>query len=112
MWTRNLFINVKKNIRMKKQENSYAQMRIGFYENRFQNQTIQQLVDNFNQLANARGWTAERSYYSMALTNEIIRRGIDVSSIMEWGDRSGQLLSVRYTLVRYDEASKGLVPLS
>ena len=67
---------------------------------------------NFNQLANTRGWTAERSYYSMALTNEIIRRGIDVSSIMEWGDRSGRLLSVRYVLVRYDEASKGLVPLS
>ena len=97
---------------MKKQDSSYAQMRIGFYENRFQNQTIQQLVDNLNQLANARGWTAERSYYSMALTNEIIRRGIDASSIMEWGDRNGRLLSVRYALVRYDEASKGLVPLS
>ena len=41
-----------------------------------------------------------------------VRRGIDVSSIMEWGDRSGRLLSVRYVLVRYDEASKGLVPLS
>ena len=97
---------------MKKQDSSYAKMRVGFYENHFQNQTIQQLVDNFNQLANSHGWTAERSYYSMALTNEIIRRGIDVSSIMEWGDRSGQLLSVRYVLVCYDESSKGLVPLS
>lgn len=45
---------------MKNQDSSYAQLRIGFYENRFQNQTIQQLVDNFNQLANSRGWTAER----------------------------------------------------
>ena len=97
---------------MKKQENSYAQMRVGFYENRFQNQTIQQLVDNFNQLANSRGWTAERSYFSMALMNEMIRRGVDVSSIMEWGDRSGQLISVRYIPVRYDEASKSMMPLS
>ena len=97
---------------MKKQDSSYAQLRIGFYENRFQNQTIQQLVDNFNQLANSHGWAAERSYFSMALMNEMIRRGVDASSIMEWGDRSGQLLSVRYALVRYDEASKGLVPLS
>ena len=97
---------------MKKQDSSYVPMRIGFYENRFQDQTIQQLTDEFNRLARSRGWTAERSYYSMALTNEIIRRGIDVSSIMEWGDRSGQILSVRYALVRYDEASKGLVPLS
>ena len=31
---------------MKNQDSSYAQLRIGFYENRFQNQTIQQLVDN------------------------------------------------------------------
>ena len=97
---------------MKNQINSYAQARVSFYENRFQNQTIQQLVDNLNQMANSHGWTAERSYYSMALTNEIIRRGVDTSSIMEWGDRSGQLLSVRYIPVRYDEASKSLISLS
>ena len=94
---------------MKKQENSYAQMRVGFYENRFQNQTIQQLVDNFNQLANSRGWTAERSYFSMALMGEMIRRGVDVSSVVKWDDRSGRILSVRYVLVRYDEASKSLM---
>ena len=46
---------------MKKQDSSYVPMRIGFYETRFQNQTIQQLVDNFNQLANSHGWAAERS---------------------------------------------------
>ena len=97
---------------MKKQDSSYAQMRIGFYENRFQNQTIQQLVDNFNQLANSQGWAAERSYFSMALINEIIRRGIDVSAIVERDDRSGQVLSVRYVLVRLDEASSSLVPLN
>ena len=97
---------------MKKQDSSYAQLRIGFYENRFQNQTIQQLVDNFNQLANSHGWTTERSYFSMALMNEIIRRGIDVSTIVERDDRSGQLLSVRYVIVRLDEASSSLVPLN
>ena len=69
---------------MKKQENSYAPMRIGFYESRFQNQTILQLVDEFNQLANSRGWAAERSYFSMALMGEMIRRGVDVSSVVEW----------------------------
>ena len=97
---------------MKKQDSSYAQLRIGFYENRFQNQTIQQLVDNFNQLANSHGWAAERSYFSMALINEIIRRGIDVSAIVEKDDRSGQMLSVRYVIVRMGEVSSSLVSLN
>ena len=97
---------------MKKHDSSYAQLRVGFYKNRFQNQTIQQLVDNFNQLANSHGWAAERSYFSMALRNEIIRRGIDVSTIVERDDRSGQLLSVRYVIVRMDEVSSSLVPLN
>ena len=96
---------------MKKQDSSYAQLRVGFYENRFQNQTIQQLVDEFNQLANSRGWTAERSYFSIALVNEMIRRGIDVSSVVVWDDGRGQVLSVRYIPVRYDEASKSLMSL-
>ena len=97
---------------MKKQDSSYAQVHIGFYENRFQNQTIQQLVDNFNQLANSHGWVAERSYFSMALMNEIIRRGIDVSSIVERDDRSGQILSVRYVMARFDELANSFVPLN
>ena len=97
---------------MKKQDSSYAQLRVGFYENRFQNQTNQQLVDNFNQLANSRGWTAERSYFSVALVNEMIRRGVDVSSVVESGNESGQVLSVRYVPVRYDEASKSLMSLN
>ena len=96
---------------MKKQDSSYAQLRVGFYENRFQNQTIQQLVDEFNQLANSRGWTAERSYFSIALVNEMIRRDVDVSSVVVWDDGRGQVLSVRYIPVRYDEASKSLMSL-
>ena len=97
---------------MKNQDSFYAQMRIGFYENRFQNQTIQQLVDNFNQLANSHGWAAERSYFSMALMNEIIRRGIDVSAIVEKDDRGGQMLFVLYVLVRHNEALNALVLLN
>ena len=97
---------------MKKQDSSYAKMRVGFYENHFQNQTIQQLTDEFNRLARSRGWTAERSYFSIALVNEMIRRGIDVSSVVVWDDGRGQVLSVRYIPVRYDEASKSLIPMS
>ena len=97
---------------MKNQDSSYAQLRIGFYENRFQNQTIQQLTDDFNRLARSRGWTAERSYFSIALVNEMIRRDVDVSSVVEWDDERGQVLSVRYIPVRYNKASKSLVPLS
>ena len=96
---------------MKKQDSSYAQLRIGFYENRFQNQTIQQLTDEFNRLARSRGWTAERSYFSIALVNEMIRRDVDVSSVVEWDDERGQVLTIRYILVRYDEASKSLMSL-
>ncbi|MBQ8265150.1 MAG: hypothetical protein IJY95_00915 [Bacteroides sp.] len=92
---------------MKNKENSYANARVGFYESRFQNQTNKQLVNEFNKLANSRGWTAERSYFSVALMNEMIRREMDVSAITECNDR-GQVLSVRYVVVRYDEASKSL----
>ena len=95
---------------MKNQENSYANVRVGFYESRFQGQINQQLVNEFNLLANSRGWTAERSFFSVALMNEMIRREIDVSAISECNDR-GQVLSVRYVVVRYDGASKSLVPL-
>lgn len=95
---------------MKNQENSYANVRVGFYESRFQGQTNQQLVNEFNLLANSRGWTAERSFFSVALMNEMIRREMDVSAISECDDR-GQVLSVRYVVVRYDGASKSLVPL-
>ena len=95
---------------MKNQENSYANVRVGFYESRFQGQINQQLVNEFNLLANSRGWTAERSFFSVALMNEMIRREMDVSAISECDDR-GQVLSVRYVVVRYDGASKSLVPL-
>ena len=72
---------------MKNQINSYAQARISFYEARLQRKNTPQLVDEFNQLAQSRGWTAERSYFSVALENVMVERGIDVSAMS----------SVRYT---------------
>ena len=72
---------------MKNQINSYAQERISFYEARLQRKNTPQLVDEFNQLAQSRGWTAERSYFSVALENVMVERGIDVSAMS----------SVRYT---------------
>ena len=66
---------------MKNQINSYAQARISFYEARLQRKNTPQLVDEFNQLAQSRGWTAERSYFSVALENVMVERGIDVSAM-------------------------------
>ena len=48
----------------------------------------------------------------MALMNEIIQRGVDVSAIVERDDRSGQMLSVRYVMVRFDEVMNSLVSLN
>ena len=61
--------------------NSYAQERIGFYEARLQNETINQLVEHCNTLTSSRGWVAERSYFSHALTYELLRRGVDISAV-------------------------------
>ena len=98
------FINVKKTSIMNKQNHAYAQARIDFYGTCFQDKTIPQLVNDFNKLAGSRGWTAERSYYSVALTNEMLRRGMDLSAISETDNISGKIISVRLRNVRYDEA--------
>ena len=97
---------------MKKQINSYAQVRVGFYESRFQNQTIQQLVDEFNQLAQSRGWTAERSYYSTALINEMLHRDIDISAVAICDHENGKIPSLHFAQVRFDEVANSLVTLS
>ena len=97
---------------MKNQINSYAQARISFYEARLQLKNTPQLVDEFNQLANSRGWTAERSYFTMALINAMLYRGIDISAIAEWDEKSDQIRSVRYDIVGFDEVSNSLVSLS
>lgn len=88
---------------------SYANERIGFYEARFASETIHQLVSNFNSLASSRGWTAERSCYSSALTHEMQRRGIYLTAIMS--NDTGQL-TIRYVRVAYDETSHALLPIA
>lgn len=90
--------------------NSYAQARISFYEARFQSETTGQLVNDFNSLAASRGWTAERSYFSYALIEEMQRRGIDLSSISQ-RKPDGELFSISYQVVRYDEENRALIPI-
>lgn len=80
-----------------KQNEYYAQARIGFYEARFLSETTDQLVNDFNTLATSRGWTAERSYFSHALIKEMQQRGIDLSSICQ-RTSNGELSSVSYRL--------------
>ena len=89
--------------------NAYAQERIGFYEARFASETIHQLVTNFNCLASSHGWTAERSYYSAALTREMQRRGMDLTAITS-NDAGRQ--TIRYVRVAYDETSHALLPIA
>jgi len=102
------FINVKKHPIMTKTD-SYANERIGFYEARFASETIHQLVQNFNNLAVSRGWTAERSCYSAALIRELERRGIDLTAIV--GNDTG-LPTIRYIHVAYDEVNHALLPIA
>ena len=90
-------------------KNSYAKERIGFYEARFASETIHQLVQNFNDLASSRGWTAERSYYSAALIHELGRRGIDLAAIVS-NDTKRQ--TIHYARVVYDEISHALLPIA
>ena len=71
--------------------------------------TIHQLVNNFNNLAASRGWTAERSYYSAALIRELERRGIDLTAIV--GNETG-LPTIRYIHVAYDEANHALLSIA
>ena len=88
---------------------SYAQERIGFYEARFASETIHQLAQNFNNLTASRGWTAERSCYSTALTRELERRGIDLTAIV--GNDTG-LPTIRYSHVAYDKDNHALLPIA
>ena len=97
---------------MKNQINSYAQARISFYEARLQRKNTPQLVDEFNQLAQSRGWTAERSYYSTALINEMLHRDIDISAIAMGDNERGQIHSLHYAQVQFDEVANSLVILN
>ena len=89
---------------------SYALARISFYEVRFQSETNDQLVKNFNSLADSCGWTAERSFYTEALMNELQRRNINLSVVVETNSE-GKILSIRYCYARYDESQHALISL-
>ena len=91
-----------------KKTDSCAQERIDFYEARFVNETIDQLVSNLNALASSRGWTAERSYYSAALTRELQRRSIDLSAVSHY--EAGHH-AIRYVRVQYDKDLHALLPV-
>ena len=69
---------------MKNQINSYAQARISFYEASLQRKNTPQLVDEFNQLAQSRGWTAERSYFPRHLSMKCCI-GISISQPLRYG---------------------------
>ena len=97
---------------MKKQIISYSQARISFYEARLQSKNTLQLVDEFNQLAQSRGWTAERSYFSTALINVMLQRNVDVSAIAIWDNERGQIHSLHYAQVQFDEVANSLVILN
>ena len=97
---------------MKNQINSYAQARISFYEARLQCKNTPQLVDEFNRLAQSRGWTAERSYFSTALINVMLQRNVDVSAIAIWDNERGQIHSLHYAQVQFDEVANSLVILN
>ena len=97
---------------MKNQNHSYAQARISFYEARLQRKNTPQLVDEFNRLAQSRGWTAERSYFSTALINVMLQRNVDVSAIAIWDNERGQIHSLHYAQVQFDEVANSLVILN
>ena len=42
----------------------------------------------------------------------MLHRGIDISAIAEWDEKSDQIRSVRYGAVGFDEASSSLVSLN
>ena len=92
------------------QQDSYAHVRISFYEARFQAKTIPQLVVDFNKLSTSRGWTAERSYNTIALINELQRRGVNLSAISEYSP-NGSIKSIRHCFVQYDEEGHSLIPI-
>ena len=88
---------------------TYAQERISFYEARFKTETNHQLANDFTTLSASRGWTAERSYYSHALINELKQRGIDISAICKIED---ERTVIRNLKVVYNKATHSLLPES
>lgn len=87
---------------------TYAKERISFYEARFKTETNQQLANHFTSLSASCGWTAERSYYTRALVQEMQRRGINLDAII--GCEDGRTV-VHSISVAYDEATHAMIPI-
>ena len=66
------------------------------YALHFADMQITELVTVFNHQVGNTGWTGMRAYHDQALTDEFLRRGIDVSAIYD-----GKAISFAHP-VRYD----------
>jgi hypothetical protein len=51
------------------------------FEKRFRLLKTQQLVDRFNEQTANNAWATAKGYYLVALVNELVERGIDISAI-------------------------------
>ena len=49
------------------------------------------------------------SVFVRVLMNEMLRRGVDVSAVVEKESDTGQILAVRYIPIRYDGAFNSLI---
>ncbi len=45
--------------------------------------SLPSLIDSFNSQVGCRGWASARAYHDLALINELIHRGIDVSAVSD-----------------------------
>ena len=70
---------------------------------KFLTASIQELVEYFNSSVNNHGWTSMRAVYDQLLIHEFMRRGIDVSAVLQ-----GKTTYFTRT-VAYDKENKKLV---
>lgn len=69
----------------------------------FATNTSQLLVLNFNKEVHNRGFNSARSAYDIALMDEFIRRGIDISAIYD-----GQVIDFKHEIT-LDETGKKVI---
>lgn len=67
------------------------------YALRFADMQISELVTLFNAQVQNRGWSSMRAYYDLALIDEFIRRGIDISAVHH-GKSTSFAQPIRYDL--------------
>jgi hypothetical protein len=76
------------------------------YALQFADMQIPELVTVFNTQVQNRGWSSMRAYHDLALIDEFLRRGIDVSSVYD-----GKAISFAHP-VRYGMQGNELVIVS